>query len=96
MAAEATTLDLAPGGVHKPAAAAAPPKKSEAAKARAEKRAADRKAKAERREAAGKLRKRSIHIRADLAEGGSLHVRHMTDGSVAVTFPPIPFLADEG
>jgi len=86
MPGEAVTLDLAPSDVHKPAA----PKKSEAAKAKAEKRAADRKAKADKRAADGKLRKRSIHIRADLAEGGSLHVRHMTDGSIAVTFPPIP------
>lgn len=37
---------------------------------------------------------RSIHVRADLAQGGSLHVRHMADGLTSLYLPPVPLKVD--
>lgn len=79
-------LDLGVSGVHQPgtiggdggAPATTKPKTYDAAAQRRAKRAEVKKAKAEKRDAKAKLRKRSIKVSADLAPGGSLHVRHMS------------------
>lgn len=34
-------------------------------------------------------KKRQLHVRADLADGGSLHIRHMSDEGLVVQLPPV-------
>lgn len=87
---ELIKLDLGVGDVHS-ASAGAPDKRA--------KRRADRKKKlaATPPPAPGEetpLKRRSIHVRADLAPGGSLHVRHLADGVTEVYLPPLVIPAD--
>lgn len=36
-----------------------------------------------------------IHVQADLAPGGSLHVRHLSDGEMTIYLPPMPLAREE-